>query len=103
MASGERYDFILHCDAPVGKYWLRVTGRHICKNMQEKVLVIYEGAEDDPEPPEEEPANPEEGIRLNPFDMQSSDTVLNSNDMVAAGKCMDGMGRWRARDAVFTD
>ncbi len=84
MASGERFDFILDASADIGKYWMRIKGRD-CYEIGELALVVYEGASDQPDPPQTEQPYPSK-VLVNPFNMKSSEFVKNINDLSAAGK-----------------
>ncbi|XP_038051054.1 laccase-2-like [Patiria miniata] len=83
LSSGERFDFVLDARADVGKYWMRIKGQDSCEDMQGLALLIYEGAEDLPEPSEESPS--QMGVLLNPFNMKSSPGVVNTNELIAIG------------------
>ncbi|XP_033638235.1 laccase-5-like [Asterias rubens] len=82
MSSGERFDFILDASAEIGKYWMRIKGRD-CHGFEELALLVYEGAADQPDPPEVEQPYPSEVI-VNPFNRKSSEYVKNIIDLSAA-------------------
>ncbi|XP_038052309.1 laccase-like [Patiria miniata] len=82
LTSGERYDFVLDAKREVGKYWLRVKGRSACKHLEELALVVYDGAEGHPDPPEERPQP--SGVQLNPFNTKSSNSVVNVHELSSA-------------------
>lgn len=44
MFAGERFDFVLTADKPVGNYWLQVKGLGDCSSRYELALIQYEGA-----------------------------------------------------------
>lgn len=49
--AGERYDFVLHADQPIGNYWLRVKGLMDCDERflkaHQGAIIRYNGAEED--------------------------------------------------------
>ncbi|XP_033637829.1 laccase-4-like [Asterias rubens] len=80
--GGERYDFVLHADAPIGNYWMRVKGLADCRYNQELAVVRYEGA------PKEDPIEDEtidrQGVIVNPFNEMSSSAAISVADLDAA-------------------
>ncbi|XP_022095078.1 laccase-25-like [Acanthaster planci] len=86
ITSGERYDFVLDAKADVGKYWMRLSGQDACKDMHELALVVYEGAEDHPDPEEEPDYSTRSGILLNPYNMKGTANILNINQLNATGQ-----------------
>ncbi|XP_038051053.1 oxidoreductase OpS5-like [Patiria miniata] len=84
LSSGERFDFVLNTRQEVGKYWMRITGREFCAGMKGLALLIYEGADGLPDPPEEETPS-QMGVLLNPFNMKSSPGVVTTNELIAIG------------------
>ena len=94
ISSGERFDFVLDAKAVVGKYWMRIKGFDSCREMEELALVVYEGSSNHPDPPNEEPYYPS-GVLVNPFNMKSSPSVVNINELNSAGKFKILKGQYR--------
>lgn len=48
--AGERYDFVINANAPVGLYWIRYKGHLFCGNnytrMHGEAVLQYEGSSD---------------------------------------------------------
>ncbi|XP_022095252.1 L-ascorbate oxidase-like [Acanthaster planci] len=87
LYGGERFDFILDANQPVGKYWMRVRAVGYCTgaNVQALASLIYEGADDEPVTPEDDPPI-RKGVILNPVNQEPSETVMNVNQLVALEK-----------------
>ncbi|XP_038051142.1 laccase-1-like [Patiria miniata] len=87
LYGGERFDFILDANQPVGKYWMRVRAVGFCTgaNVQALAAVVYDGAAGEPVTPEGSPPN-REGVILNPVNQSPSATVRNVNQLVAIEK-----------------
>ena len=48
--AGERFDFVLHANQPVGNYWVRARGMADCvvKKVRQVAILRYNGAAEEP-------------------------------------------------------
>ncbi|XP_055385677.1 uncharacterized protein LOC129614808 [Condylostylus longicornis] len=89
--AGERFDFIVVANQPVGNYWIRFKGLMDCDERFTKAFQVailkYEGAEES-DPKGEEPSydHTPDGIQLNPLNKGSGE---NNSLTLAEIDCLD--------------
>ncbi|WAQ99184.1 LAC1-like protein [Mya arenaria] len=84
--AGERYDFVLGADKPVGNYWVRVRGLADCgvKSAHQVAILRYDGA-DDIDPPLDVAYDLADrgGKKLNPWNKKSTEELVAVADLKA--------------------
>ncbi|XP_061163506.1 uncharacterized protein LOC133172595 isoform X2 [Saccostrea echinata] len=80
--AGERYDFILNADKPIGNYWIRTRGLADCgpqyNGVSQTAILRYEGAMPMfPKESTEYEAGERPGMKLNPFNQNSDLNTMN--------------------------
>ncbi|XP_033127482.1 laccase-5-like, partial [Anneissia japonica] len=82
IGGGERFDFILNANQPIGNYWVRVEGMRPCEMQQELAILRYQGAPDvDPDPNEYREIWDFQGKTVNSID----GTEVQITELVSAG------------------
>ncbi|XP_076235741.1 uncharacterized protein LOC143180095 [Calliopsis andreniformis] len=84
-SAGERIDFILNADQPIGSYWIQLQGIDACNDIQQLAVLQYTNASTIPTTEEPDASNSlPPGIILNPYGSDCSQEVEN-------GICINGL------------
>lgn len=89
VSGGERYDFVVSADKPIGNYAIQVRGvdGSECEGIEEVAILRYEGASQEMKP---SPTKEGDGVILNVPIVESTPGRPGVYDLRDAGKISDG-------------